>query len=244
MLSGINLAQFAFDPVGFARELLKFYPDPKQAEALGATERRVVLNCSRQWGKSTVAAAKMVHVAVTRPGRTVMMLSENLPQAGEVFLIIDAFLARLGIPLKNEPGKKHGRRLPNGSRIFAVAAREAAVRGYTAHYVFLDEAARIDDDVIDAFAPVVMAKKGDWWMASTPQGMRGRFFEMWEYGDPALVKKIRATVSENPRIDPAYVEQVRREKGDAYVRQEFGCEFVENGTHLFNRGQIMQTLVM
>ena len=57
------------------------------------------------------------------------------------------------------------RRLPNGSRIVGIAAREAAVRGYTADFVFLDEAARIPDEVIDAFAPVIAVRNGDWWMA-------------------------------------------------------------------------------
>jgi hypothetical protein len=185
----------------------------------------------------------MAHVAVTRPGRTVMIVCENLAQSGEVFQILDRCFDKLGIATKGVAGKKFGRTLPNGSRIFAIAAREAAVRGYTADFVFLDEAARIEDDVIDAFAPVVAVRKGDWWMASTPLGKRGRFFEMWEYADAGTVVKVRAPASENPRIDGEFIEQARRERGDQYVRQEYECEFVENGTHLLDREQILAVCV-
>jgi hypothetical protein len=238
------IRKYSFDAVGFARHLLGWTPDPKQAEALGTQARRVILNCSRQWGKSTVAAIKMAHVAVTRPGRTIMIVCENLAQAGELFQILDRCFERLGLVTKGVAGKKFGRRLvKNGSRIFAIAGREAAVRGYTADFVFLDEAARVADEVVDAFAPVIAVRKGDWWMASTPLGKLGRFFELWEYADAGTVVKIKAPASENPRIDPAFVEQARRERGDAYVRQEYECEFVENGTYLLNREQIAAVCV-
>src|SRR5438552_122401 len=46
----------AVDPVAFAREKLGFDPDEKQMAMLRGGKRGI-LNCSRQWGKSTVAAA-------------------------------------------------------------------------------------------------------------------------------------------------------------------------------------------
>ncbi|MBM3766583.1 MAG: hypothetical protein FJW32_14435 [Acidobacteria bacterium] len=44
---------------------LQLTPDQLQAEALDATEDRVLLLCTRQWGKSTIAAAKALHHALT-----------------------------------------------------------------------------------------------------------------------------------------------------------------------------------
>ena len=46
--------------------------------------------------------------------------------------------------------------------IIGMAAREVGVRSYTADLVFLDEAARIDDEVIDALEPAIAVRKGDW----------------------------------------------------------------------------------
>ena len=48
-------------------------PDERQAEVLRSEARRGMLNCTRQWGKSTIAAAKAVHRAYTRPGITVLV---------------------------------------------------------------------------------------------------------------------------------------------------------------------------
>ena len=57
----------AGDAVAFAREKLGFNPDEKQVAMLRGGKRGI-LNCSRQWGKSTVAAAKAVHRATRSRG--------------------------------------------------------------------------------------------------------------------------------------------------------------------------------
>ena len=48
------------------RRKLGFDPDPKQALVLTSASKRGMLNCARQWGKSTITAAKAVHEAVRR----------------------------------------------------------------------------------------------------------------------------------------------------------------------------------
>src|SRR5450432_2399842 len=229
-----GLLRYAADVGAFAQERLKWNPDEKQMRVLRTRARRVLLNCSRQWGKTTVAVTKVVHLAVMRSGQTMLIISENMSQTSEFFQKVDEFLERLGIRARREVGKTLARRLPNGSRIIGIAAREAAVRGYTADFVFIDEAARIKDEVIDALTPVIAVLRGDVWIASTPKGKRGRFWEAWAYGQGEDLLKVSAPASENPRIDAALVEQCRAEKGEDYVRREFGCEFVENGVELMN----------
>jgi hypothetical protein len=49
------------DEVEFARTRLGFRPDERQAEVLRSTAKRGILNCSRQWGKSTVTVAKALY---------------------------------------------------------------------------------------------------------------------------------------------------------------------------------------
>ena len=238
------LLRYAFDPAGFARFVLGWTADEKQADVLRTTKRRVILNCSRQWGKSTLAAAKILHVALTRPGALVLVVSENLEQTAELFGKLDFFLARLGIAAKGEPGKRIARRIGfNGSRILGLASREAAGRGYTADFVLVDEAARIDDDVIDSFKPTILVKRGDWWMASTPKGRRGRFFQAWQHAMGPDLLKVMVPASENPRIPVEFVEECRQEQGENFVRQEFECEFIENGTNLLSLDQVDRLVV-
>jgi hypothetical protein len=47
-------SEYALNAVLFARERLGFEPDERQAAVLDIGIRRGMLNCSRQWGKSTV----------------------------------------------------------------------------------------------------------------------------------------------------------------------------------------------
>ena len=42
----------------WAQAALGFTPDAQQARALDLTHRRIAVNCSRQWGKSTTAAVR------------------------------------------------------------------------------------------------------------------------------------------------------------------------------------------
>ena len=69
------------DAVEFARRQLGFEPDERQAEVLRSTAKRGILNCSRQWGKSTVTAAKALHRVLTRPGSLVLVASPSKRQS-------------------------------------------------------------------------------------------------------------------------------------------------------------------
>ena len=113
---------------------------------------------------------------------------------------------------------------------------ETRTRHLQRTFEFLDEAARLPNDVIDAIKPTVAVRRGDWWMASTPRGRRGRFFEAWSYGPDFL--KISAPASDNPRIAPEFVDECRREHGEDYVRQEFECKFLESGVNLMAVDQV------
>src|SRR5437868_130999 len=71
------------DALEFARKRLGMEPFEKQAEFLRSEAKRGILNCSRQWGKSTMAAAKAVHRAYTRPKSLVLVASPTYRQSGE-----------------------------------------------------------------------------------------------------------------------------------------------------------------
>ena len=73
----------AFSAAEIARRRLGFEPDAKQSLVLGKRVRRGLLNCSRQWGKSTVAAAKAVHQAEMTPG-SLVVLGPVSRQSGEL----------------------------------------------------------------------------------------------------------------------------------------------------------------
>ena len=68
----------------WVRAALGFAPDAMQARMLNAVAKRGVLNCTRQWGKLTVTAAKAMHEAVSRKGSLTIVVSPSARQSGEL----------------------------------------------------------------------------------------------------------------------------------------------------------------
>ena len=75
----------ALDPVAFARDGLGFTSDTWQTEALRWAGKRLMLNCCRQAGKSTIASILALHRALYYPGALVLLVSPSLRQSGELF---------------------------------------------------------------------------------------------------------------------------------------------------------------
>jgi hypothetical protein len=103
------------DPVEFARKRLGFDPDELQCQILRSTARRGMLCCTRQWGKTTVSAAKAVHRAYTRPRSLVVVASPGARQSGLWMVKAAEMLGRLGIRKKGDGYNRLSLELPNGS---------------------------------------------------------------------------------------------------------------------------------
>ncbi|MBL0158552.1 MAG: hypothetical protein IPP47_15825, partial [Bryobacterales bacterium] len=68
----------------WARVALGFVADERQAELLDSGVRWLLLCCSRQWGKSTVTAIRVVHHAVFRPGAMIVLAGPVERQSAEL----------------------------------------------------------------------------------------------------------------------------------------------------------------
>ncbi len=223
------------DAVAFARERLGFEPDELQAEALGSTANRGILLCSRQWGKSTVVAAKAIHRAFTRDGALVVVASPSERQSGEFLLKVEQMAARLGIPARGDGHNTLSLAMPNGSRVVGLPGTEDTVRGFSAvSMLLIDEAARVPDKIYKALRPMLAVGQGDLWLMSTPCGKQGFFYETWEHGG-AHWKRVRATGVECSRISAEFLEEERASLGPMWFRQEYLCEFVDSGGAMFDR---------
>ena len=76
--------------------------------------------------------------------------------------------------------------LANGSRIVALPGNERTVRGYAAaDLIIIDEANRVEDDLISAVRPMMATSQGRLIALTTPAGKRGWFYESW-IGDDSL----------------------------------------------------------
>ena len=229
------------DAAEFATLILGMELDPKQAEVLRAEPRRAILNCSRQWGKSTMAAVKAMYRATTRPDRLVLIASPSERQSKELVRKTARIAAKLGLALKGDGGADPSLLFPNGSRIVGLPATEDTVRGFSsASLLLIDEAARMSDSLYHALRPMLAVGDGDLWMMSTPAGKRGFFYEAWMYEPDWL--RITVPVTDCPRISQRFIEEERATLGPLVFEREYMCAFADTGNELFGRDMIEKAI--
>jgi hypothetical protein len=230
------------DAVQFARERLGLEPDEQQAAVLRSEAKRGILNCTRQWGKSTVAAAKAVHRAYSEPGSLVLVASPTERQSAEFLRKASEMARRLGVKRRGDGDNATSLLLPNGSRIVGLPGTEGTVRGFSAvSLLMIDEASRVEDSMYKALRPMLAVGQGDLWLMSTPYGKRGFFYTIWEHGGPEW-KRVGVPATECPRIRAEFLEEERGQMGNLWFRQEYLCEFVDNGVSVFEREAVDRAL--
>jgi hypothetical protein len=199
-------------------------PDPWQRVLLLSSDRQILLNCSRQSGKSTVVSALALHTALFTAGALVLLLSPSQRQSTEIFRkVIDAYKA-LGKPLPARQQTQLRLELANGSRVLCLPGREGTIRSFGGvNLLVLDEAARIPDDLYRSVRPMLAVSQGRLIALSTPFGQRGWFWQEWESDGPW--RKIRITWRDCPRITPQFIAEETRALGLSWVQQEYECLF-------------------
>ncbi len=239
-LSGELLA--ALDGEAFARTLLGFDPDPIQAKLLRDEPAQLILNCSRQWGKSTVTAIKAIHRAWSRPESLTLVVGPSERQTGEFVRKASVFVQRLGCRVRGDGYNTISLLLPNGSRMVSVPAREATSRGFSdVSLLIVDEAARVEDAHYSAMTPALDKFHGDQWLLSTPWGKSGFFWRTWADRDPDWTR-VAVKATDCPRLPERFLAQQLKEKGDAVFRREFLCEFMDTDQSNFDRDTLMRAV--
>lgn len=233
MISDRGRLVYSQDCVGFARDALGFSPDAKQAEVLWSGSSRSILNCSRQWGKSTVTAIKAVHRVFFQSNVLVLVASPGERQSGEHMRKSAGLVRRLGLKVRGDGFNESSILLPNGSRIVGLPCVEDKVRGFSAvSLLVIDEAARVPDEMYQALRPMLATSNGDLLMMSTPRGKNGFFYRTWTSGGEEWHKTM-APGSECARIAPSFLEEERAEMGEEMFRREYCCEFTDDEEGLF-----------
>ena len=206
---------------------------PRQKEIIGAYEKHRfnLVTKPRQAGVSTTTAAYMaikVGWADEDNPEAVLIIANKQELAFEFLAKIKDFLSQLprwvwgheyyGNP-KND-GKtifltdsKKEIRLPNGSRVKAVATSKDALRGFTPTFLIMDEAAYIDNGAeVFGAALTALGTGGRATLISTPNGMDSLYFKTY---DQAKTKKNNFNIIEMKWYeDLRYNKDLRWLKGD------------------------------
>lgn len=230
---------YALDPAEFSRHI-GIVPDEWQADVLRYEGKRLLLNCSRQSGKSTTAATKGLHTGVYRPKSLILLVSPSLRQSQELFRKVKAGYEAM----ENRPALVEDNRLSlmfaNGSRIISLPSDHSTVRGFSGVTMIVeDEASQVADEFYYAILPMLIVNDGVFVAMTTPYGKRGHFFNEWTNGGDDW-KRVEIPAARCPRISPEELERQRRSLGSMFFRQEFNCEFVETVDQVFGYDMVQE----
>ena len=216
-------------------------PDPWQQTFLRSTSDRILLNCSRQSGKSTMAAVRACHTALYDAGSLTLLVSPSERQSGELAAKVRAVMQALEWPLSAEQQTTLQLRLSNGSRIVALPGKEGTIRGYSGvRLLILDEAARVPDELVEAVRPMLAVSSGTMVMLSTPYGTRGSFYEAWQSRE--RWERFEVPAGQVPRIPAEFLEEERRTLGQWAFSQEYLCRFMADAGAVFDLDDVMRAI--
>lgn len=239
----INRSTFNTSLIDFASQL-GFILDDWQSRLLQSfsDSDRIILNCSRQSGKSTMTSIIALHFALSYPGSLVILISLSQRQSSELFRKCLNFYRQLDNPIPSEAETLLRLELKNGSRIISLPGKsEGTIRGYSAvNLLIIDEAARCSDELYYAVRPMLATSKGKLIMLSTPYGKRGFFFHTWTTGTGWQRFEVKA--NQCPRITQDFLDEELATLGQRWFNQEYFCSFESDEFALFNSDEIQAAM--
>jgi|SRR3990167_286600 len=246
---------------------------------LDCMDRFIVYRTGRQVGKSRNAAIKAIHFGYFAPlfasnldeGEcNVVIASLSKDQAYLIFKKIRNFIHKsptLTKAIVNETKTEMSIEWFDGSGITNFIVRPIgdtgdSLRGFTAHFAILDEAAYIPQAVYNAFLPSTVTTKPHILLTSTPKGKAGQFFKscveshtIYRKGIPHPVEghedkekymwtQFHVTTFDNPQAasDPAILKLIGG-TNKASEQQELYGEFLDGGNSLIPYNLLQESLI-
>lgn len=233
---------YSCDPVLWAKEVLGFHPDPWQADLLRSRSRRIILNCSRQSGKSTVCAILGLHESLYRRPSFGLVIAPSQDQSSELMLKFDEFRESVELPSDYlSTDTKLAVRFANGNRFIARPGSEKTARSFSAVTLLLeDEAAKVLDGLYNSVRPMLAVSNGRHILMSTPFGRRGHFHQIWTE-QKELWERYEIPAEMCPRITKEFLAEEKRV--NPWFDQEYRCVFTDLDFSVFPSEMIENLLV-
>jgi phage FluMu gp28-like protein len=220
------------DPVAFARDFLDFQPFSYQTEFLRDQSPLIAACCGRQVGKTTLAAIKALHYALSNRLVRVLIVSAGLRQSMILFdKIIGLIDACIPARVLRIASTRTSVRFANGSEIVALpCGREGStLRGFTADLAILDEANFIPRIVIESVIRPTMITRPNarMIMISTPWMKDHPFHEAMN--NPELgFKTYTWPTRMNPLVSRERLEREKRAIGEYDFNREYNSIFQDD----------------
>ena len=223
-------------------------PDPWQRAFLESRARRESLLCSRQAGKSTATAARVIREALLTPRADCLVFCPTMRQSMEMLRKVREFYRALGSPVAEVSETKTALELANGSRVISLPDSQEGVVGFSApRLVVIDEGSRVCDELYKSVRPMLATSNGALLTLSTPYGNQGWFFDIWDETAEGRARRRKlndqwhrtaVTADMVPRITPEFLADERVELGDRWFQQEYFLRFLDAVDAVFGQAVI------
>lgn len=223
MVTDLERLAMRLDPVQMGRSA-GIEPDDWQSRLLRSQSPRLLLNCSRQVGKSTTTAILSDHTAFYEPDALILLLSPSQRQSQELFRKCLEVYRALNRPVPALAENALSLELENGSRIVSLPGKEGTIRGMSGvKLLIIDEASRVPDALYMAVRPMLAVSGGRLVLLSTPFACRGFFYEAWKHRSEWDYYEVPASAC--PRISAEFLEEEKESMGEFWFSSEYQCVF-------------------
>lgn len=217
------------DAVAFFKAATGHDPLVWQREYLPEQRHLAVLK-GRQIGASTSGAAKALRVCRATSGVTSLIISPSQRQSGEILQRARTMaLFGLGWDLRYDSASML--QLDNGSRLISLPGSDVSIRGYSPHFLLIDEAAWVPDATFAAARPMIAASGGQIVAQSTPGGRVGWFYEL-ATAVPEGWAFMQVRSEDAGTITAEFLAAERETMDPTLYAQEYEADFGAGGTGL------------
>lgn len=236
------------------KELNILFPEPYEAQrpvvksCLNNEDYFIVLNASRQSGKTFLATIVACYWALSQPNQHIMLVSPTDSQVRKIYKQIMKMLApalrAVVKTYKIQAGDSEIQFINGSVLLFRSAASENSLRGYSNTHMVLDECAFIKQDTWqEILAPTLAVRGKKVLFCSTPKG-KSFFYELFQRGlnKERKYKSYKITYHNNPFANQDFIEEQKRILPDIIFKQEYLGEFVDS-TSVFKNVDELANLV-
>ena len=203
--------------------------------------RELVLNFSRQSGKTTLCEILLIETLV-KSKTNCAYISPSFAQGKKVFREIVNLLSQTQLIVKKN-STDLTISLINGSFLqFFSAMNPTAIRGQTiSGLLVIDEAAYLPEETSDGqllwsmvIRPITKSRKPKIIFVSTPNGKSGIFYEKYLQGlNSQTTRTVECNIYEDTTVSKEDIELLRQTTPPLAWQQEFECKFLDSALTVF-----------
>lgn len=208
---------------------------PTQAIVASDTHDYRVVNCGRQWGKTTLAVYEMIAYAYSKGGVEIAYFATTYDQARNIAwrILKDASMSAWSRPPNESRLELFIKTIDKGESRITLRGFEnvETARGQQFDLLVIDEIAQMKNWLYAWQAilePTLAFRRGKALFISTPNGFN-HFKVMYDKGqgsDPAW-KSWRFKSEDNPFLPKERIERARKDNTPDYFAQEYEADFTK-----------------